>query len=486
MPEFEDDAPWRNLLAWLHAHGMKIDSTHLRVERRPSAGYGLFTTMEVSPSSPLFTIPAAALMTVKTLAPHYPNCTGLSATQLISMHLYIHRPDTDRRCTDSLYEPFINVLPGSFDFHPLTWLVWALSDTHVEGEREIAEALLQALSPSVRRDLEELKSRFDTDTEFVQKYLAAHPRVLATCTRTRTYEAKAKIEDRRVLDDMLWAWLNVNTRCIFHRLKPSVSSRDNIALVPILDMANHRPYEHACPSSLVDMALEKGRWAAPVKGRFGPDFTLLSPRDQTLRSGEEVFLRYGAHSNRKLFVEYGFVNSSPGSEHEGSAPRGDGQVDVQILFEDMLREQGSRGEWMRDVLKDQGYWGDWTLHASPAPAHPSFRLLTALRLYHLVLDCPIPPPNPEDVLRPWHDTLAGRRPLVSRENEQALRQTLLQMCERLQERAREGLSTTDMIEPKTGSPVWAEGMKDNIRVLWREEEAVARAVEGSIRAGDEF
>jgi hypothetical protein len=127
---------------------------------------------------------------------------------------------------------------------------------------------------------------------------------------------------------------------------------------------------------------------------------------------------------------------------------------------------------------------DWTLHALPAPAHPSFRLITALRLYHLVPASTTHVQNPAEVLQLWNDTLAGRRPLVSRENENAWRATLLEMCKRIRERASVGVLKVEGIEQ--GGPDWVRWIKEAIILLWREEEAVARAVEDSILSGEEY
>jgi hypothetical protein len=38
--------------------------------------------------------------------------------------------------------------------------------------------------------------------------------------------------------------------------------------------------------------------------------SLVSPRGNRILAGDELFLRYGTHPNRKLFVEYGFLDTS--------------------------------------------------------------------------------------------------------------------------------------------------------------------------------
>lgn len=73
----------------------------------------------------------------------------------------------------------------------------------------------------------------------------------------------------------------------------------------------------------------------------------VSLPDRELNEGEEVFLRYGGHCNRALFVEYGFVDE-----------QGDpsiSEVNVEDLMDTLFRDAGEFGEACRDVLKREGY-----------------------------------------------------------------------------------------------------------------------------------
>lgn len=84
-------------------------------------------------------------------------------------------------------------------------------------------------------------------------------------------------------------------------------------------------------------------------------YTLLSPADSVTQCDDELHLTYGAHANRTLFVEYGFVNEVS----QQILLRGDiqGEVDVQTPVERLLEARGTLGAWMEGVLKDEGYWG---------------------------------------------------------------------------------------------------------------------------------
>jgi len=145
----------------------------------------------------------------------------------------------------------------------------------------------------------------------------------------------------------------VNTRCIYHRLKASRSDPDNITLCPILDFANHNPIlPHALPSPS-----DAGIWNTAPRSKLGDDFTLMSPANSNIEQGQELYLCYGAHANRTLFVEYGFVNEfsarilSRGEFH--------GEVDVQELVEHLFDQREAIGKWMRGTLENEGYWGYW-------------------------------------------------------------------------------------------------------------------------------
>ena len=116
------------------------------------------------PLEALFVVPPSALMNVKTLSPVYPGSKRLSAHQLISLHLYLHKPpDNAKGSTDSLFGTFISILPREFDSHPLRWLVHKGS--------ELESALLELLPCSTRFVLDTLEERFKRDSSAVTKYL---------------------------------------------------------------------------------------------------------------------------------------------------------------------------------------------------------------------------------------------------------------------------------------------------------------------------
>jgi hypothetical protein len=105
------------------------------------------------------------MMNVKTLAPHYPSLSDLTATQLISLHLLLHRPIRDGESLDPFFGPYISVLPRDFDSHPVTWLV-------EEGRRDyVGTEFLESLPPSAMLALRKVCRKFWDDWSAVRSYM---------------------------------------------------------------------------------------------------------------------------------------------------------------------------------------------------------------------------------------------------------------------------------------------------------------------------
>jgi hypothetical protein len=70
---------------------------------------------------------------------------------------------------------------------------------------------------------------------------------------------------------------------------------------------------------------------------------------------QEVTLSYGWHSNRVLFVEYGFANAITSEELvSGVYP---GELNVQDIVTTWLDCRGEMGTLVRRTLETEGYWG---------------------------------------------------------------------------------------------------------------------------------
>jgi hypothetical protein len=103
---------------------------------------------------------------------------------------------------------------------------------------------------------------------------------------------------------------------------------------------------------------------------------------------------------------------------------------------------------------------DWILDGGDPPSI-SYRLITALRLFHIHSDG-----SDDDSLQRWRDTLTGVRDLISDANEGAWKKTVSEMCLRVMERARDA-RTVDALN------AWIPGA---VGMLWDEEYRVAHKV----------
>ncbi|KAJ6496660.1 hypothetical protein C8R47DRAFT_1318293 [Mycena vitilis] len=397
-----------SVVEWLQLKDLAIES------RSTSGGRGLFAVAPIPPSTPLFTVPAHALVNVRTLQPHYP--LGLDAIQLIALHLGLYRFSS----SDPLFAPYLDSLPREFDSHPLT--------RHVHDP-----AFVSRLPPTVATALARLHARYLHDWKTVRRYLRANSQSLAAVRLDRSQDALEA--------DFLWGWLNVNTRSIYHRLKSDRSHPDNLTLCPILDFANHT----VVGPCMIPRLPDSERANAPPIPRLGNPLTLLSPAIPT-QPGEQLFLTYGAHPNRKLFLEYGFV--VPCAQDDPRA-----EVDVQDLVEPLFDNSGNEGVAKKELLQESAYWGDWFLDGSPAV---SYRLITALRLLH------IPLAGSDGALQRWRDTLTGSRDAVSDANEIAWKETVAEICGILIRRARARKMGPD---PGAVEILWEEELHVALRVL---------------------
>jgi hypothetical protein len=104
-------------------------------------------------------------MNILSLEPHYP-AVKLSAVQMISWHLFLHRPKGEDDSQDPLFGPYITMLPREFDSHPLTWTIMRKA-----SEGELHASLLDLLPPSIQGSLTQLQDRFWQDWKAVSSCL---------------------------------------------------------------------------------------------------------------------------------------------------------------------------------------------------------------------------------------------------------------------------------------------------------------------------
>ncbi|KAI6150781.1 hypothetical protein BKA82DRAFT_4119678 [Pisolithus tinctorius] len=447
---------WDNLMVWLKKQGAETTDLAVECRKTQSSGYGLFARRSCPPGSLLFSIPAKAMINVTTLRPHYPPkvVQALTGIQLVSMHLFLWRPKGDNEDSeDPLFGPYISTLPREFGSHPLTWVV----QSKHQGTACQDDHLLRWLPPSVSSTLDRLHHRFTTDWSKV------HSVMIQPLMSAKLRGPPAGVNDVRAVMDFLWAWLNVNTRCIYYRLKSSKSNPDNFTLCPILDFANH----NSCTSNMRPGPTNADIWnSAPVPS-IGEGLRFFACDDARIQDDDEIMLTYGCHSNKTLFAEYGFVNGA----HDVATPAC-GEVDVQDVVEESIYRDQSRSRAIKDLLVGEGHWGDCVLFSTPDSAQVSWPLIAALRLHHLMGTAI----EIDNDIQLWRDVIAGRRELVSDDNEQSCRDSILHICDEVIGRAQR------VLEMNIGQSL----EQQYIRSLWAEELFVARAVKESVYRGDAF
>lgn len=187
---------WKALLEWLGEKGMTTSSILVEPRKTPGkvrhklheinilmyflryglgAGYGLFALREIPPSTPLFKVPAKAMINIHTLVGLYPKARPkLTATQIMSLHLFLHRPGSSNCLSkDNIFGPYISILPSDFDAHPLAWLIRPRDPLAKREDLEIGHDLLEHIPKGVLDSLEKVADRFREDWGRVSQYLVS-------------------------------------------------------------------------------------------------------------------------------------------------------------------------------------------------------------------------------------------------------------------------------------------------------------------------
>jgi len=123
------------------------------------------------------------------------------------------------------------------------------------------------------------------------------------------------------------------------------------------------------------------------------------------------------------------------------------------------------------------------MHSAPVPAHPSYRLLIALRLMHVLLSAKKCLMKYE--MQEWREMVAGTRDTVSKTNEQETLGSVLEISAVLRDRA-EKMTSAIQKEKEHRYSGWSVIAVETVSALWKEEKAVADAVASSVRRGEEF
>uniref|UniRef100_A0A060T5Y0 ARAD1B11374p n=1 Tax=Blastobotrys adeninivorans TaxID=409370 RepID=A0A060T5Y0_BLAAD len=236
-----------DLISWLNQNGARI-SPKVCVKDIPGAGKGVVCVNRIERGEVIAYISRGQLLNDETIRkegrlPPQDEQNMLSGTLLLSWYVYKYHDSEKWKC-------FFETLPTLEELEgvPLAW----------------SQDRRQELPASLQKVVQDQEAKF-----------------LEQESTVRRLEAKEDPSAEFDGDRFKWAWLCVNTRCIY------MNVRGNATLVPFVDFLNHSP----------DTSVK-------VKIDYrGLTLTSTVSYDE----GEEVYLCYGPHDNSTLLTEYGFT-----------------------------------------------------------------------------------------------------------------------------------------------------------------------------------
>lgn len=222
-------------------------------------GRSIHATGVIKSNELIVSVPSAKLINQKVFPDSSIEGTEVTAQAVLAKLLAVAANDPDHP-----HHLFTKILPPSFDSTPLSWL---MSETPTPQQVSDIELLLQV--PAAAAHVQKQKAQVLAD------YAALQPEV--------------------PLAQYVWAWLCVNSRCLYIPL--TSNPLNNLTLAPVIDFLNHTDdAERACT------------------------MTYTSQRGMAIRStctyapGDEIYITYGPHCNQFLLCEYGFA--LPGNSHD--------------------------------------------------------------------------------------------------------------------------------------------------------------------------
>lgn len=329
------------LIHWITAHSNTVTShkpsngayisPKLIVKHSDDSGRGLYAAESIASIECLVRIPPLLLMNYTTVLahitrynpsihltePHYMNIyvplpvedavgelyskmslgslLELLSFQLLAMFLLLERS----RGSLSFWKPFIDMQPeiGELGMAPIVWKALKVDNCDI---------LWRMLPRSARKHAETVVARFEKDYLVIQQKF---PLVAAQISR----------------DDFLWAWMCINSRCLYMEIPQAKDSSDNFTLAPYVDFLNHLNDDQC------GIKIDNFGFQVMTSCKYLP--------------GEELYFSYGPHSNEFLLCEYGFALPQNKWNY----------VDISDFIIPLLRPL------QVEYLKACGYYGDYTV-----------------------------------------------------------------------------------------------------------------------------
>ncbi|RUS14658.1 hypothetical protein BC937DRAFT_93499 [Endogone sp. FLAS-F59071] len=436
------DSKFDKFRDWLRLTG--FPKTKLTLANFRETGRGMMATKDIEEGEVIVSVPEKHLITYRSVSKSYGTDHGLNSHQLLALHVALQRQFGTR----SSWYPYFDMLPADFNTIAVMY-----------------EDKLEALLPRcVQEEVASQRTKIKASFAAVSDFLKTNCQLLPSPSSSLTFK------------DFEWAWLCVNTRCIFLDKKDDAARGGNIALAPMLDFLNHS-------------------WEARIQGGFDAatkcyQIRTLTPYKKGQQSESfiflivfaiiiiikhyipQVFINYGPHDNFFILKEYGFViprnpYNYVSLDSEFTELRVPSETNVAKEHKlGLLKERGFLGLSSRQQNKNR----DYTLR----PNDISFRLLCALRLRVLAsFEHPT-------TFAAWEKVVMGQCECIDERNERETFECLQTMCHDAIERAGkalEVLGSDDGILRSSSSPLSVMF----VRQIWQESRDIATGVLEEIR-----
>lgn len=324
------DVKIRNLTAWVEteARAPWLISSKLDVKDVEGSGRGVYAAQPIVRSETLIRMPLSLLLNFTTVVRHITShnknvqlrepyylhirvpppqdddissfystlsldtLLGLLSFQLVSMYLILEKQHK------SFWSPFLDMLPSLDELLmvPLVWKVLQLPDW---------EALFRLLPRSARKHADLVVDRFEKDWKVVSGLVPSHFINRST---------------------FLWAWMCINSRCLYMEMPQAKDASDNFTMAPYVDFLNHLNDDQC------GIKIDTTGFHVVTSSSYS--------------AGDQLYFSYGPHSNEFLLCEYGFTLPNNRWNY----------VDVTDYIVPLLRLK------QVDYLKAYDYYGDYTVN----------------------------------------------------------------------------------------------------------------------------
>lgn len=323
------DSNLDNLVKWINSDSSRsFVSPKIKVKDAQPSGRGIYAQKGIMRSEELIRIPTSFLLNFTTVVAHITknnpeihlhepmyqqvlvpppakddigdfygglsldSLLSLLSFQLLSMFLVLEKQ------RDSYWTPFIEMLPeiGELDLAPIVWKILDVPN---------ADLLFRMLPRSARKHTEQVIGRFEKDFSVVLDIMEA---------------------SRLTRRDFLWAWMCINSRCLYMNIPQGKDSSDNFTMAPYVDFLNHLNDDQC------GIKIDNTGFHVVTSSAYSP--------------GDELYFSYGPHSNEFLLCEYGFALPQNKWNY----------VDVSDFILPLLRPK------QVDYLKSCDYYGEYTVN----------------------------------------------------------------------------------------------------------------------------